>query len=258
MKNRKGVYKMIRILLSIRSIVLAIIVAGCVAQPSRTSLVADPYTSKKFNAPVGREIEVNTGEALFVEGSYIEGEAITVSEPVDLMIPGSMMIPFPVHINAGLLELSRIDSSWKYYCAQNGKAAASFPGLGSVIREGDCVGIRTSLDGTQKRWVVDNSNYNRMETIWDKSLNASDASKYTPKPSQKPFKIKNIRRIIFNGYYGGQLHFTWEEIIDTSKESKEFTFDFAEKPTPVGIKGNQFNIISADNTKLVYKWVKFD
>jgi len=248
---------MIRISLLIASATISTLIVGCVAEPSRASLKADPYTSKTFNAPIGKELVVTTGEPLFVEGSYIDGELISVSEPVDLMIPGSMMIPFPVHLDPGELELSSIDSSWKYYCAQNGKAAASFPGLGSVISEGDCVGIRTSLDGTKKQWIVDNSKYNGMKTIWDMSLSTNDASKYISKPSHTPFKIKHIRRIIFDGYYGKQLHFTWEEIADSSKESKEFTFDFSGESALIGIKGNQFDALSADNTKLVYKWTKF-
>lgn len=228
--------------------------AGCAAQPAGP----EPFTTKPFTAPVGTALEVNTGDALYVSGSYIPGERISISKPLDMMVPGSMFIPFPVHIDSGHLELSSITSKWRYFCAEDGRAAASFPGLGSVIRRGDCVGIRISANGKTKQWVVDNSVYNGMTTIWTKSMSESDTLAYTPKQSPLPFKVDRLNRIVFDGYYGGQLHFTWEETIGTQRESKEFTFDFQkDSPKTVGIKGNLFRVLSADDVMLRYEWIKF-
>lgn len=232
-------------------ICLCFLLAGCVAKHQPASLT---YTTKKFSAPLGQELKADTGGTLFLEGSYIPGEYILVPNNVDIMVPGSMLIPFPVHIDSGRLVLNRISSNWRYYCAEEGKAAASFPGLGSVIARGDCVGIRVSSDKKEKQWVVDNSNYNHMNTVWSRSLGKDDD--YPVVESDKPFKIERMRRIVFDGYYGKQLHFTWEESTAHMKETKEFVFDFVGSPTSVGIKGNLFSVISANNIQLVYKWIK--
>lgn len=243
-------------------IVLTIVtlVMGCVAQGAHQLPQESIYSLEKFNAPLGSKLSVETGNSIFVEGEYIKGEHIEISEPIDKMIPGSMMIPFPVHIDPGSLKMTRITPSWKYYCADIDKAAASFPGLGSVIRDGDCVGIRISIDGSDREWVVDNSNYNRGwgTTIYSKNMSQEEIAKYKPNPSKKPFKIKNIKRIVFDGYYGGQVHFSWENISYNKDEEKEFTFDFTNRPTLVGIKGNQFIVHSVDNVQLVYEWKKIN
>ena len=219
---------------------------------------ADVYVTKHFSAPLDTRLEVNTGDSVFVAGSYIEGEVIELHEGVDMKVPGSLGIPFPVHIDQGKLELTRIDGVGKYYCAQEGKASASFPGLGSVIANGDCVGIRISTDQTKKVWVVDNSIRNGMQTIWDKRMSTSDAARYQPETTSKPFKVQSLRRIIFDGYHGGQLHFTWEEITPDRRESKEFTFDFSGNDVLIGIKGNRFRALSADNVRLIYAWDSFE
>ena len=236
---------------------LILVTVGCTAQTGTTAS-APVFSKKTFTAPIGQSLTVNTGDSIFVEGSYIPGEIIEIPEAIEMMIPGSMLIPFPIRIEAGQLKLSAIDRSWKYYCAEEGKAAASFPGLGSVIAKGDCVGIRISLDGARKRWVVDNSIHNGgMRTIWDRSFNAADHSTYVPFDSSQPFQIQQIRKITFNGYYGGQLHFTWEEVAQNTRDSRDFTFDFDSQPTIIGIRGNRFEALHADNTQLLYQWIQF-
>ena len=61
---------------------------------------------------------------------------------------------------------------------------------------------------------MDNSNYNKGwgETIWKSGVSESEENKYYPQESSKPFKVQEITRIVFNGYYGKQLHFTFETI----------------------------------------------
>ena len=62
---------------------------------------------------------------------------------------------------------------------------------------------------------------------------------------------------MFDGYYGDQLHFTWEDKSAGGVLQKEFVFDFDGSPTIVGIKGNNFTVEDADNVRLVYEWIKF-
>lgn len=226
---------------------------GCTAQPTKQL----PVTYQKFSAPLEKKLQAETGDDLFVEGAYIKGEKILLTQDYSLMIPGSMMIPFPVYIGAGELALSRITPNWKYYCGRPETVTATFPGLGSVIANGDCVGVRISNDNTAKKeWVVDNSIYNRMNTIWSRSIAASDAVSIIPKESKIPFDVRTLKRITFDGHYGGQLHFTWQEVAPGLQDSRDFTFDFNGKPTLVGIKGNVFKIHKADNLHLTYEWVK--
>ncbi|WP_276230684.1 hypothetical protein [Pseudomonas citronellolis] len=206
---------------------------------------------------MGTSLSAETGQDLFVEGAYIKGERIRIAEPVDLMVPGSMLIPFPVHIGAGDLTLSRITPDWKYYCGAAENVAASFPGLGSVIANGDCVGVRIANDASgEKEWVVDNSIHNRMNTIWNKSMSSAQAASLNAEETRAPFDVRSLKRITFDGFYGGQLHFTWQEIDGEFRDAKDFTFDFTGQPTTVGIKGNVFTVKKAGNLSLEYEWVK--
>lgn len=234
----------------------AILVAGCSAQGG--AINEDLTKVHTFNAPTGVPLTVETGESLFVEGRYVEGEKISVTQTVETMIPGSMKIPFPIRIDPGELTLSKITSNWKYYCGDYDKVAASFPGLGVVIAQGDCVGIRISRDGQEKQWAVDNSIHNRKTTIWAKGLKESEYSTYEPVTASEPFSVSTMQRLIFDGYYGDQLHFTWEERRASEVAQKEFVFDFDGDPTVVGIKGNNFKVTDVDNVRLVYEWIKFD
>jgi len=238
-------------------VVLSVMLSGCAADSGYHHM----FTAKTFSAPLRQNLEVAAGDALFMEGTLIEGEAIKVPFPIQKMIPGTMFyLPFVIRIDRGSLEMTTVTSEWKYYCAGAGKAAASYPGLGSVIREGDCVGIRISQDGKEYDWVVDNSNYNRgwRQTIWTLRMNSDEARSYAPKASPRPFKVNDLKKLTFDGHYGGQIHFTWEDIDTTGKDAKVFTFDFAGKPTLVGVKGNQFLVHQADDNKLVYEWVSLN
>lgn len=232
---------------------MGLALSGCASAPPQQA----PVTFKKFTAPIGKILSTETGEDLFVEGAYIKGESITISQDMDIMIPGSMMIPFPAHIGAGELQMTRITPDWKYFCGEPESVAASFPGLGSVIADGDCVGIRISASNSAKKeWVVDNSNYNRMNTVWSKSLSGEQAATIYPVKSRTPFSVKTLKRITFDGYFGGQLHFTWQEVASGVRDSRDFTFDFSGAPTVVGIKGNIFKVHKANNLSLQYEWVK--
>ena len=73
-----------------------------------------------------------------------------------------------------------------------------------------------------------------------------------------PFKVRDLKRLVFDGFHGDQLHFTWEEMNGKTTQSRQFKFDFKGLPKVLGIKGNQFKVFAADDVKLDYEWVKFD
>ncbi|RTZ39136.1 hypothetical protein EKL30_18445 [Candidimonas sp. SYP-B2681] len=232
---------------------LTVLLVGCAATPRH---VPPAFTVHRFSAPLDIELKAGTGQSIFVDGSYVQGEYIPVDHPVDMMIPGSMYIPFPVHVGVGRLVLTRFSGEWKYYCGDLATSAASFPGLGSVVQDGDCIGVRISnTDGTMQ-WVVDNSIHNGMTTIWKRNFSDEDRQSYKPQQDTRPFAIQSVTRINFDGYYGGQLHFTWEQVDDADKTSRKFVFDFAGEPTLVGINDKLLEVIQADNVGVRYRWKK--
>ncbi|MCD6598608.1 MAG: hypothetical protein J7L04_13020 [Bacteroidales bacterium] len=231
---------------------------GCATQPTLNSKSYEQlFSIKEFKAPIGIPLTAETGEALFVEGSFIEGEYIIIDKQTNRMIPGSMGIPFKITIEAGKINMTSIVNGWKYFCVDMNKAKASFPGLGSVIREGDSICIRQSLSTGKLGWIVDNSNYNRGwgSTIWTSSMSKEEVDKYYPQKSNKPYRIRELTRIIFDGYYGNQLHFTLENIDTERIQQKEFTFDYKTgQKLPVSIKGYRVTILDADNINLKFQW----
>lgn len=234
-------------------LLVSLALTGCAAVPPQSA----PLSLQKFTAQIDVELTAATGGSIFVEGEFIEGELITVSEPVDLMIPGAMFIPFPVHVASGPLVMKRIARGWKYYCGDLSKSTASFPGLETVVAPGDCIGIRLSTVSGEAQWVVDNSIYNRMQNvIWTRNVSPEDVEKYKPQKSGFPFDARSFTRITFDGYYGGQLHFSWSEIEGKERTTQKFVFDF-KGPTLVGIKGKNFEVLKADNVGFTYRWVKF-
>jgi hypothetical protein len=154
--------------------------------------------------------------------------------------------------------MTTIRDGWKYFCAKDGEATASFPAVGSVISTGDCVGVRQSTANGRFQWVVDNSIYNRTTTIWSRSIGENELSFLTRSTTDEPFSVRDMTRIIFDGLYGGQFHFTFEErTAGDAKRSKEFVFDRDPVgPTIVGIRGKIFRIIDANNIQMTYEWVK--
>lgn len=233
--------------------VFALALAGCVASSPGPQVPV--VTFQPFHAPLNVPLVVGTGDELLVEGAFIKGEKISLREPVDRMIPGSLMIPFPAHMGAGDLELTRFDGDWKYFCGREDNVAASFPGLGSVIAEGDCVGIRVSTrDASDMEWVVDNSRHNGMTTIWTKSVSPAEKPTLNVEVSRRPFRVQSLNKISFDGYFGGQLHFTWTEE-GTHRESKTFTFDYHGGTAVVGFKGRVLQVNQVNSLGLEYQWL---
>src|SRR5690606_35445553 len=103
--------------------------------------------------------------------------------------------------------------------------------------------IRISRSDGSGQWVVDKSNHNGSTTIWTRSMEPADRAAHEPRPSGRPFSARELTRLTFDGYYGGQLHFTWHE---SGRAGREFTFDFAGEPTLVGIRGRHFEVLAVD------------
>ncbi len=238
-----------------------LVLSGCVSQTVKTSNNApEQFQAIKFSPILGEELKVETGDEIFVEGEYIPGQSLNITRRIDKLIPGSMLIPFPITIEPSALNMVKITRNWKYFCASPSLSTATFPGLGSVVRTGDCVGIRESIDGSEMQWVVDNSEYNQgLNTIWTLDLTMEERQEFRPIQSNTPFKIKTLSTIIFDGYYGKQLHFTHEYAAGSQTKLQQFTFDYdGNLNMLVSIKGKRFTIIQANNISLSYQWEKLD
>jgi hypothetical protein len=245
--------------LSGRPWVIGIFASGLAACASTPLENTDSlFEKKEFHAPTGTPLTAQTGDAIFVEGTYIDGEALTLSRDVQITLPGTLRVPFPVSIHGGELRMGSVLGGWKYFCAKEGEATASFPGVGSVITHGDCVGVRQSVVNSQLQWVVDNSNYNRSTTIWSRSISAEDTKLLTHTEIGQPFSVRQLTRIVFDGYHGGQFHFSYEAWkAPATKDSKEFVFDRDPSgKTEVGIHGKVFRVTDANNVQMTYEWVK--
>jgi hypothetical protein len=216
------------------------------------------FQKTEFHAPLGTILTAQTGGAAFVEGTFIKGEIVTLSQDMNILLPGGLRIPFPVSIRKGQLQMTSVRGGWKYFCAKDGEATASFPALGSVISSGDCVGVRQSTGNGSLQWVVDNSNYNHSTTIWTRSIAANELSLLNRSTTDEPFSAREMTRIIFDGLYGGQFHFTFEEMTaGSAKRTKEFVFDRGPSGQAiVGIRGKIFRIVDANNIQMAYEWVQ--
>ena len=157
----------------------------------------------------------------------------------------------------GKLLLNRSSSTHDFYCSKPENATATFPGLGSVVRQGDCIGIAISKDNGAKYWVVDNSRSNGYTTIWKSKIQLDIANSLTVKKGSTIASASTLKSISFDGFYGGQLHFTYQENSGASIDSREFVFDFKNEPIDIAIKGNFFKVYSANNIEIVYEWSKF-
>lgn len=241
------------------SLLVATLTLAACASGGHSQTDVNPYEEVQFHAPLETPLIATTGSDIFVAGTYIKSETVHLHKEVSLLIPGAMGIPFHVVLQAGPLPMVRIHGEWKYFCAAVEQAQASFPGLGSVVRDGDCIGMRQSMRSGQYEWIVDNSIYNNARTgswIWSRKV-AAEFTEFEKKSSSTPFKARALHRIVYDGMSGGQFRFTLEDITSSQVSSKSFAFDRASQgATVVGIKGKVFRILKADNTQIEYVWEK--
>ena len=119
----------------------------------------------------------------------------------------------------------------------------------------DCIGIRISINGADYNWVVDDTNYNKGfgDAFWTLGIIDSERAKYKPVTIKKPFKVLKMSRIVFDGYYGGMLHFSYVERSGLSGKNKQVEFKFDGKPEVVQISGYRFTIYHADSDSIIYE-----
>lgn len=238
-------------------VVVGLALTGCVSAPPENT--ESLFVRTDFHAPLNTPLTAQTGDAVFVEGMFIHKEVMTLSQDLHTTLPGLLHVPFPVSIQKGELPMVSVRGGWKYFCAKDGTATVTFPGMGSMIAPGDCAGVRQSTTDGRLQWVVDNSIYNHATAIWARSVTDKEHPLLTRSVTGEPFLARAMKRIIFDGFYGGQFHFTFEDWeTGARKDSKSFVFDRSPSgDTLVGIHGKVFRIANANNVQMTYQWVKF-
>lgn len=217
-----------------------------------TTFEANAQETERFATPSGTTLSVTTGEHVFLEGDYAVRDAFVLTTRINSTMPGSMMIPFSFRIEPGDLTFRGSSRDWEYFCAPNDRSAASFPGLGSVVAEGDCIGLRRRLRDGRLEWTVDNSVHNGMTTIWSRGVRDSEMALLREEERQVVTDVAVRRAVYFDGFYSGLLNFTFVD----GDQRREMKFDYdGESEKLIGMLGKRMLVLGADSVELRYRWI---
>ena len=222
----------------------------------RTPVVVDASLDKVFSVPAG--------ERMFVRGSLFESDALAMDNDVELIISGSVAIPFKFTIKKCNLLLTYQTKSDLYFCAPRENIEPSNPRLGLVPGPTDHVGIRKCKYSGELEWFVD-------DTVARNSKGIDGTWIWTQPVPRKEVGLKPCRVSFFDktgewvalyyaGFFDSKVHFELEDSTDLSGRRREFQFnvDPSGKETKAAIKGFQFEIIAVDNLALKYRWIAVD
>jgi hypothetical protein len=242
-----------RVIVCVWSLVL---IAGCGSAPPR-SIPDFGISYERFSAPIGEDLVVNIGDHIFVEGEVVHVPVLSLSQGVNSTMPGAYGVPFSFSIDQTDLELSYERGTNQFYCAPANARSASFPSLGSVVEESDCVGIVIDARSGEKRWVVDNSAHNGMTTVWSRPVKESDSVSFTQSTKTRTDSRANMEVVYFEGFYSGLLHFKYHQFEGGAERIQDFKYDYPprEGTAEYGVRGKTFEVVDVDNTKMTYRWV---
>lgn len=214
---------------------------------------------EELTDPILEPLSVDVGETIFAKGEFAFQEAYELHSPIQSKMPGSMGIPFNFSIEESLLTKTYRRGDFEYFCAPFEQVNAWFKGLGKVIRQGDCVGVRRHMSSDKLQWTVDNSVHNGMPTVWHRDYEKSEDPKLTKTEGDVSAADSNMTQIRFDGYYSNLLHFTLIERAGATAKETEFKFDYPphDSAAVYGIKGNIFEVLDVNNIELSYQWIGF-
>lgn len=232
------------------------LLAGCgSAPPKREPTLNLEY--QRFVAPIEENLAVNIGDHIFVEGDIARVPALDISAEIASSMPGAYGVPFSFSIDKTQLTLEFQRGDHEYFCAPESDRAASFPGLGSVVSLGDCVGVRKHQVTGELEWVVDNSEYNGTTTVWTRSVKETDDVTFEETTVDEASQHANLEAISFDGFHSGLLHFTFRKYAKGKSSEETFKFDYPpRRAEPIyGVRGRTFEVVDVSNTQMVYRWV---
>lgn len=232
-----------------------LLTVGC-GTVAKKYAVSSEITPLEVSARIGEEKFANVGDALFVKGSASKQKILLLKNDISSTMPGAYGLPFDFSIKKGALSPLYQTDKHIHYAASWGKSNASHSMLGVVIRPGDSVGIRINKHNGDKEWYVDNSVYNRMNTVWSRDVRADDNVEFAWSQKVIYDEDSEFVEVVFDGFFNNLFHFTLTEVRVGSKSQREFKFNPAEGVTRVSFKGMILDILKADNLGITYKWVK--
>jgi len=244
--------------LSMRFLFFAVsisLLSGC-GTVAKKYAIAPEVTPLSVSAIVGVEKFADVGDSLFVKGFANKHKVLLLKNDMSSTMPGAYRLPFDFSLKRGALLPLYETKNHIHYAASWENCSASHSMLGIVIRPGDSVGIRISKKNGEKEWYVDNSVYNRMNTVWSRKVKADDNVDFEWSEKVVYDEYSEYVDVSFDGFFNNLFHFTLTEINSASKKQKDFKFNPDGDVTRVSFKGLVLDIINADNVGITYKWVK--
>lgn len=247
------------ILLLIRQLsflsVAALLLCACYGVGARERIPVTLVPVSVSVAP-GDRVSVDPGDAIFVQGRVAQAPGLRLSPGISSTMPGSYHFPFDFSIGECTLAPLYQTDDHRYFAAPADKSSATHSLLGSVLAGGDSVGIRVSREDNSFEWFVDNSNHNNMSTVWHRPVRAEDGVAITEVTVPVVDEKNSASSLIYDGFYGGQVHFTWQDDQMAASNEQAFTFDVApEGVTAVNVRGVVFDILACSNLGIEIQWV---
>ena len=194
--------------------------------------------------PVGTSVEVSPGQEFYAETKLEKVPAYRLSEPFKSSMGGAMGLPFGFAIDETVLVRTRVSTQgWEYFVPENGQFRAFHGLLGSVIAEGDTVGLRVHETGKME-WFVDNSIKNGMTTIWSRKVKKKDPELTRFLTESTELKDARVERLIYLGFADqGMVRIRHEIVMPGNTVRDEFTFPVDANGLGVGaVKDAEFTI----------------
>ena len=201
--------------------------------------------SKLVVPPVGTIVEVTAGQEFYVETSVRSIPAYRIARPFKSSMAGAGMLPFGFAIDETILVFrgrSR-DGRWSYFVPAHNAFRAYHGLLGSVIRQGDTVGLRVDDQG-RREWYVDNSGYNGFTTIWSRHVKDSDPAQELIETPAKEMTGGPVERLVYLGVEQGRMRIRYEKAVPGSTPVRdEFTFPVDKEGRGAGaVRGAEFTV----------------
>ena len=200
--------------------------------------------SKITRSPVGVPVEVTAGQEFYAEAVGSQVPAYRLERPFKSSMGGAMGLPFSFSIDSTILIKARsTNSGWDYFVPVDRKFTASHGLLGSVLSDGDTVGLRIHSSGKQQ-WFVDNSGRNGYETIWTRNIKKKDPAFSKVMTDAVDTAGADIDRLIYLGVSNGLVKIRHEQIRSNGTTTRdEFAFPINEQGEGVGaVRGAEFHL----------------
>ena len=192
--------------------------------------------------PAGAQIVVTPGQEFYSAADPGPTRAVRIDQPFKSSMPGAMGFRFAFAIDSDVLvHVYTSPSGWDYFVPADHKFRAWHSLLGSVLRDGDCVGVRLGPAG-QVEWFVDNSRYARRSALWTRPARSGD-----PEVKQTEVTLANSghrERLIYLGMSSThRVKIRLETITPGKVRRDEFSFTVDQDGKGAGaINGAEFTI----------------